>query len=149
MATVTPPRVPLSIQYRNPDAHRDWTDAAARIGKIAIQAAAPVDTGPDSLPGLLKQSIRSGPVTSPLGPTVRYWTRVDFAMYQEVGTGLYGPLHKWITPTVAKALTWIADDGRRVFAKRSAGSKPQYYFRDGMYATFGRKNVRYYGATGR
>lgn len=130
-------------EMRRKENHRQWSQQAAFRGKAAIQSFAPRETG------FLKQNIRT---TEFLGrddmPTVRYEAIADYSVYQEVGTGLYGPLHRWITPKVAQALSWIdSTTGDRRFAKRVRGTRPRRYFRRGMETVFGRSRVRYYGVS--
>lgn len=129
-------------EYRLPANNRGWTDAAARTGKAAIVAAAPRETG------FLKQSFKTATYPGRKGPTVRYIALPEYAIYQEVGTGVYGPLARYITPTTARALSWIdSGSGDRIFARRVRGTPARRYFRKGLEATFGKRNVRYYGAT--
>jgi hypothetical protein len=137
---------------------RDWQREAARLGQAAIREAAPKDTG------LLIARIDAE--ARPDG-SVRFRAGVGsppYGLFQEVGTGLYGPLRRWITPKRAKALSWIESpqgtrffgqsnqqimgQGRRVFAARVRGSKPKRYFRQGLWNVFGRSRVKYYGTTG-
>lgn len=132
----------FKAQYRLPANNRQWTDAAARTGKSAIVAAAPRETG------FLKQSFKTYTFPGARGPTVRYVALPEYAVYQEVGTGIYGPLGRYITPTTAKVLSWIdSGTGDRVFARRVRGTPARRYFRKGLEATFGKRNVRYYGAS--
>ncbi len=130
----------LRAVYALPENHHKWTDEAAHAGKAAIQSAAPRQTG------FLKMSMRTRTYPGARGPTVRYEALPDYALYQEVGTGIYGPRGRYITPKRAKMLSWINTNGDRLFAKKVRGVKPQRYFRKGLNATFGRRNVRYYGA---
>ena len=75
-------------------------------------------------------------------------TRLFYARYLEEGTGLYGPLHRWIVPVRAKALRFpqpgnpgftLAGRQRKgragamakwVYAKRVRGIMPRRYARD-------------------
>ena len=77
-------------------------------------------------------------------------TNVRYAPFLEYGTGLYGPLHRWIEPKNAKALRFPGKVGagtpftlagrqrsgragrnaRYVFARRVRGIRPRRYARD-------------------
>jgi len=90
-------------------AERVIKDAAQRIQSVA-QSNAPVKSG------RLRQSIRIryvGPLTAIIGPSV------DYAVYQEFGTGTRGefpgPMYE-IRPRNATVLSWVSD-GKRRFAK--------------------------------
>ena len=80
---------------------------------------------------------------------VRCASTRPYAVYQEVGTGIYGPMRRRITPKRAKVLSWIESTpgqaggpgGRRVFASSVKGSKPQRYFYRGLVDVFGRSRV--------
>ena len=127
--------------YRRPAATKGWTDAAAHTGKAAIVALAPRETG------FLKMNVRTRTFPGRKGPDVRYEAFPEYALYQELGTGLYGPRHRWITPKRARMLSWIdSRTGDRRFARRVRGVRPQRYFKRGLEATYGRRAVRYYGA---
>lgn len=130
----------LKREYALPQNSRNWTDAAAKTGKSAIAAAAPLRTG------FLKSSLRTRTFPGRVGPTVRYIAVPEYAYWQEVGTGLYGPLGRWITPKRAKVLHWVNEAGRDVYARRTKGVPPKRYFKKGLEATF--PVVRYYGAGG-
>jgi hypothetical protein len=49
--------------------------------------------------------------------------------YLEVGTGLYGPMHRRITSTTGKLLVWEGKDGKKHFARSTAGMKARPYIR--------------------
>lgn len=130
--------------YRLPQNSGRWQNAAANTGKAAIAAAAPIETG------FLKSSFRTRKFPGRVGPTVRYIAVPEYALFQEVGTGLYGPLGRWITPKRARVLAWIdSGSGAPRFARRVRGVPPQRYFQKGLNATFGAGRVKYYGAAGR
>lgn len=122
---------------RNPAFVREWIEENGprwemEVGAAtaaAIQAAAPYQTG------FLKTTIESTPIGG-AQPRFRVSARADYAAYVDQGTGLYGPDKKYITPRVAKALSWIAD-GQRVYAKRVRGQPGQRFFLTGLTAIFG------------
>lgn len=119
---------------------RGWTDAAERTGVAALQAAAPMETG------FLRTRFTAETSVTPDGPRVRFRSNVGdppYDLFQEVGTGIYGPKGRPIRPRVAKALRWIDKaTGDTVFAKQVRGVRPKRFFRDAMLAVF--KRVRYY-----
>lgn len=116
----------------------------ARAASSAVAAAAPKETG------FLTTRIEAVPVFGE--PAVRVRAGVGdppYGLFQEVGTGLWGPLRRWITPKRARMLSWIdSTSGRRVFRDRVAGVKPRRYFLAGLAAVVGRGNVDYYGDRG-
>jgi hypothetical protein len=131
-------------EMNTPAAARDWQELTARLGEQTIAALAPVDTGQ------LRQRIEADRSTSEA--SVRFRAPTDseapYALFQEVGTGIYGPLGRYITPKRAAMLSWVDRSGDRVFAKRVRGVRPQHYFKRGLEYLFGQRNVRYYGDAG-
>ncbi len=119
-----------------------WQEETAYVGAQAIRAAAPKQTG------FLTTRIEGFPQRD---GSVRFRADVGdppYGLFQEVGTGIYGPVGKYITPKRAKYLSWIQPGVGRVYAKRVRGSFPKRFFRLGFWATFGKRRVRYYGTTG-
>jgi hypothetical protein len=76
------------------------------------------------LTGLLASTIDTEATTGAaglgriIGPTRRY------APYVHGGTGLYGPLRRRIRPKLKRALRWVLAGGQAVFARSTAGQKP-------------------------
>lgn len=146
-------------EVNTPEGAGDWQTVTANYTRAAIRVLAPKDTG------FLKQRILAEPSTRTA--SVRFKSTVGeppYDLYQEVGTGLYGPLRRWITPKRAQFLSWIASprgtrffaqsnrrifgEGRRVFARRVRGTRPKHYFKRALERLFGEANVNYYGDTG-
>lgn len=123
---------------------REWKAAAARAAVSAVAAAAPKETG------FLTTRIEAVPKAGE--PAIRVRAGVGdppYGLFQEVGTGLWGPLRRWITPKRAQLLSWIDPaSGRRIFRARVPGVKPRRYFLTGLSAVVGRSNVAYYGDSG-
>lgn len=112
-----------------------WVDYAGQAATEAVSAAAPLQTG------FLKQRIYYRQIAGPSGePAFRVIADTDYATFVNVGTGLYGPLHQYITPNRARVLSWI-QNGERVFAKRVAGQPGNPFVIIGLRAVFG-DNVR-------
>ncbi len=133
----------LKAEYLLPENHIRWANAAGSAGVEAIRRHAPVHTGATA------NTIRFHHLVLPKGPTVRYKAATRYAIFPEVGTGIYGPMHRYITPTTAKALSWIDQQtGQRRFAKRVKGQRPQRFFKKGLEEVFSPANVVYYGAKG-
>ena len=55
---------------------------------------------------------------------------VFYGLYLEVGTGIYGPKAKPITPKKARALRFKLKTGEQVFAKKVKGIPPQNIFKE-------------------
>lgn len=142
MGRVVVYRQTFKKSVRQPQNCREWQERTAYVAAQAISSAAPRQTG------FLKTRVKGFPQRD---GTVRFRADVGdppYGLFQEVGTGLYGPLQRWITPKRAKALSWVTESGDRVFAKRVRGTPPKRYFRLGLWSMFGRKRVRYYGDSG-
>ena len=67
-------------------------------------------------------------------------SNIPYALYLEVGTGIFGPKKQRITPKTKKALAWGKDLGtsektgavKKEFVRTSvAGIKPRYFFFNG------------------
>lgn len=82
-------------------------DKGVLRGSIQIQAAS---WSGDTVTG----SVGTGPM--------------DYALYMEQGTGIYGPTGAPITPKNKKVLAWFAD-GQWRYAKSVKGVKPHWYMR--------------------
>jgi hypothetical protein len=158
MGSVRPNRR-FKQEVNTPAGAAQWQEVAANFTRAGIRVLAPKDTG------FLKQRITAD--KSRVTASVRFRSTVGeppYDLYQEVGTGLYGPLNRWITPKRARFLSWIASprgtrffgqsnqriygQGRRVFAKRVRGVPPRHYFKRALERLYGTSNVDYYGDTG-
>lgn len=121
-----------------------WQEEVAQQGAVAISLHAPEDTG------ALRERIEGTPHRTQ--PSVRFRAHspdpdTPYPLWQDIGTGLYGPLKRYITPTQAKMLSWIdRATGNRRFARRVRGTPATHYFREGLLSLF--TKVRYYGDRG-
>ena len=59
-------------------------------------------------------------------------TNVPYAIYQEMGTGIYGPKGSPITPKRAKMLVFTTKAGNLVFARSVRGSQPKKFMTGGL-----------------
>lgn len=118
-----------------------WQQTAATAGVAAIQQAAPGN-------GKLSHSIYSRVQFDGVTTHVLFLSPVSYASAQETGTGLYGPMKKYITPKRGRFLSWVGPGGQRVFAEEVAGVRPRLYFYRGMVKVFGPAQVRSYAASG-
>lgn len=111
-----------------------WQDQTAPLVAAALTTTEPVLTGNM----LLETDVT--PFTDDVGrPALRARGKAHYTAYVDQGTGLYGPLAKWITPTTAKALSWIdQSSGKRVYAKRTRGQRGQHFFARAMRMVFNR-----------
>jgi len=79
---------------------------------------APVDTG----------RLRNSFTVIKQGNEYVVGTNLEYAIYLELGTGIYGPKRRPIRPKRAKALHWIDRKTRKdVFATQVKGIKPMHY----------------------
>lgn len=134
-----------------PENSREWQRVAGATGRAAISANAPVDFG--TLAGSIYSRVTYDGTTT----HVEYRSGRPYATFQEVGTGLYGPMHQWITPKRAQFLRWTSSTagqaggpggGNVHFAKRVRGVKPRRYFYKGLVEVFGAGNVKSHHRTG-
>lgn len=123
----------------------NWQRVAGEAGRANLQRLAPERTGYLASQATYTESLSTSLVRFTANPE---GAKAPYDYFQEVGTGLYGPLRRWITPKRAKFLSWVNEDGDRIFARRVRGVKPQRFFYGAMVAVFGPERVRYYGASG-
>jgi len=89
---------------------------------------APIDQG------ILRGSIQIQPaVWTGNNATGSVGTTTKYAVFQEIGTGIYGPRHTPITPKTKPVLAWFSG-GAWHFAKSVKGSKPHWYMRGSVEA---------------
>jgi|SRR5262245_9600486 len=84
--------------------------------------------------GWLRSSIHTTLLTVGGFPAVRVGTNVYYAIYVHDGTGIYGPKGRYIYPVNAKYLSWKLKNGKRVFALRVKGMRPNPFLRDAVMA---------------
>lgn len=65
---------------------------------------------------------------------------LEYAKYQEFGTGIHGPRRRRIYPKRAKALAWRSKSGQMIFAKSVAGVPKQEFMKKGIDHT--KKNIK-------
>lgn len=83
----------------------------------------------------LRNSITSSQVKKRMGELfIEVGTNVEYAPYQEFGTGLYGPSKSPIVPKRAKMLAFRARSGQMVFAKQVSGVRPKKFMEAGAKA---------------
>lgn len=123
--------------------HRWQQDVAPKVS-AAIVATMPLDTGNM----ILETSVE--PIIDSQGrPTLRVRGKAFYTAWVDQGTGLYGPLKKWITPTTAKALSWTSrETGQRVTRRRVRGQRGQHFFRRALEMVFDRVTEHPYGQGG-
>lgn len=81
--------------------------------------------------GDLQRSITTkGPFVTQDNIFAKVGTDKNYALFQEQGTGLYGPEHRLIVPKTAKALYALDRSGRIAgFFKSSKGTKPKWFMK--------------------
>jgi hypothetical protein len=133
---------------------RGWQRETARIGRAAIQRRAPRRFG--TLGGTIYTRVEYRDGTT----VVRFVSPVKYATWQEVGTGIYGPLKRYITPRRAQYLSWVDTKkspgrpggpeplGPRRFAKRVKGTPATKFMYRGLVDVFGEAQTRSWAATG-
>lgn len=117
-------RSPVAIA----DASEEMLQAATLIAEGTAKENAPIDRG------ILRGSIHSK-VDKIGGETIGVvGTNLDYAPYQEYGTGIYGPAGTPIYPKQAKALRFIGKGGNIVFAGSVNGVGAKKFMAKGMQA---------------
>ena len=94
------------------------------------QIGAPVDEGRLRADIDVEMDPRPIPTWAKIGPKVFY------AKFVELGTGLFGPLHRLIRPVNAKVLAWSAN-GQQFFRRSVRGSRPQPFIAPSLPAAMG------------
>jgi HK97 gp10 family phage protein len=107
------------------DARKAGLTTACLIFQAKAKEEAPVDT--TNLRKNIKYEVNAGADEA----KVFVDEKIEYARFQEEGTGLYGPKHAFIYPKKAKFLSWVGKDGKRVFARRSSGTRPKEFFKKG------------------
>lgn len=129
-------------------------DAEVQRLKAELGAAWQVDTAPrisaalvthmpiDTANMVLETDIE--PFTDSQGrPSIRATGKAFYTKYVDQGTGIFGPLGKYITPNAPKMyLSWVSrETGLRVYAKRVKGQPGQHFFRKALTDVFGPDSV--------
>ncbi len=98
---------------------------------VKLQATAkelaPVDTNRLRNSILISPAVVTGnTITGSVG------TNVTYSVFQEAGTGIYGPLGRPITPKTKKVLAWQGKGGDWHYAKQVKGVRPKYYMKGSL-----------------
>ncbi len=82
--------------------------------------------------GTLRGSIQIQPMTR-RGNTIEgsVGTSLGYAIWQEQGTGIYGPANRPIRPRNGKMMVFTVG-GKKVFARSVKGTKPKWYMRGSL-----------------
>lgn len=122
-----------------------WQRQVTPMLGTAIVTAMPVDTGNM----VLETSVEE--FTDNHGrPALRIRGKAKYTQWVDQGTGLFGPLGKYITPSQGKQfLAWTSrSTGKKVFARRTRGQPGQHFFRRALEAVFDRVDEHPYGRGG-
>ncbi len=126
-----PQLVPLQQAFINaPERTKQELTVATNRSLLAYQATAkdlaPIDQG------ILKGSIQlSAAQWSGNTITGSVGTNNEYSLFQEQGTGIYGPHHAPIVPKSKPTLVWYSN-GAWHFAKSVKGSKPRWYMKGSL-----------------
>ncbi|RMD67350.1 MAG: HK97 gp10 family phage protein [Cyanobacteria bacterium J149] len=80
--------------------------------------------------GILRKSILTE--VSNNGETGKVYSKLEYARYQEEGTGIYGKRKTPIVPKRAKYLRFKTKSGKIVYARKVRGTKPKYFMKKGL-----------------
>lgn len=72
-------------------------------------------------------------ISGPESSVITISNDTSYLPFIERGTGLYGPHHAWVVPKHARMLVWMSQ-GRKIFAKKTRGMKPQPFVKDAIAA---------------
>ncbi len=117
-------RSPILMQQ----AVRETLQVATLVAEAEAKKSAPIDKG------LLRGSIHSDIRTIGNETVGVVGTNLEYAPYQEFGTGIYGPKGSPITPKRGKFLVFKNKAGRQVFARSVKGSRPRRFMAKGLKA---------------
>lgn len=84
--------------------------------------------------GRLRSSITTQLISVSGKPAVRVGTNVIYAIFVHDGTGIYGPKGAYIYPKRKKYMSWKSKGGKRVFAVKTKGMKPNPFLADAVLA---------------
>jgi hypothetical protein len=128
------------------DEPRDLLRTIALQGVREAKVLSPVATGN------LRRTIRVGTVTARSAQVIAGGTtKVGYARYVEVGTGIYGPRRRRIVPRQAKMLSWVAGGSRatgkgkgsgRIFARSVRGRPATPYLVPGILRAIRKAGIR-------
>lgn len=107
---------------------RDTIEVATLMAEGTAKANAPIDKG--ILRGSIHSEVRSigNDIVGIVG------TNIEYAQFQESGTGIYGPNATPIVPKQARVLAFPSKSGGMIFARSVAGSRPRRFMAKGMEA---------------
>ena len=141
----------FKAEMGRPENSRPWQREAGLKAQVAISSHAPVRFG--TLANTIYVSFGYE-----RGTTYIFWASTrPYAAFQEHGTGLYGPLKRYITPKRAKFLSWVdtspgvpggPEGGMRRYAKKVKGTPPTLFMFRGLTDVFGPAQTESYAATG-
>lgn len=105
--------------------------AASLVVERKAKELAPVDMG------FLRQTIAALRKTSGSGTQIEtaVQAREPYSAYVEIGTGIYGPKARPITPKKGKFLVFQTKDGKTIFAKSVKGRKATPYLAPAAFNT--------------
>ena len=135
-----------------PESSRPWQREVGRTTLPAIQGHTPVQFG--TLRDTMFVRIHYDGTTT----RIIFGSLRAYATWQEVGTGIYGPMKRYITPKHAQMLRWVdqvpgapggpGPVGNVRFARRVKGTPPKKYMFKGLRDTFGPNNSKSFAAQG-
>lgn len=122
-----------------------WQQNTAPKVQAALVTAMPIDTGQMVLESGVEPFIDSQGRYS-----LRAYGKARYTKWVDQGTGLFGPLAKYITPSAGREfMKWTSrETGRPVYAKRTRGQPGQHFFRRAMEMVFSRVEEHRFGRGG-
>lgn len=119
-------------------------DTAPKIA-AALVTTMPIDTG-EMVLGVEMEEF----VDAEGRPSIRARGTAKHTGWVDQGTGLFGPLGKYITPKAGKEfLKWTSrETGRPVYARRTRGQPGQHFFRRALEMVFDRVTEYPFGRGG-
>lgn len=116
----------------------------ALLNKSALMVISVAKQTAPSDRSTLRNSIDKGPVVKKQNTySIEVGSNVEYAPYQEFGTGIYGPKKRPIYPRNARVLAFRARSGQMVFAKSVSGVKPKKFMQAGIKAVADNPNIAF------
>lgn len=116
------------------DAAQQFLSTAGQLVVSQAKRESPVDKGQ------LRQSIKAHPPSKVMGSwQSKVGSGLEYAKYQEHGTGIYGPSGRPITARSGKMLAWRGKDGKMIFARSVRGVKKREFMKKGI--EYAKKNI--------
>jgi len=126
----------LTIEFQNAKeiVNRLNNDVISKAGRKMIDFATLLALSTAKQEAPVRNNILRGSITRSILSDFegKIGTNVEYAKYQEFGTGIYGPKKRMIVPKRAAFLVFKNKSGKLIFAKKVRGTKPKKFMQKGL-----------------